>query len=253
MTAAPARRAMPQRDLPTDPAPPPPVRLRQHLRQDDPRLAARLHHRRRHARRPGARHGCRHRDHLPDRRSRGSRSAPSSAASRLDAERLFGNTDLMGAKVGTLGGYVTYKYGIDLRPRCGGVVDPGPVGDARRRGPPWKPRLRRRCALRQAPHRASRSWPRIWSCSGWRCSSSTLALTFSSNAFGDAALGDAIPLDSALRIRRSGSAPWRCSSVAWRSCSRRCSAAPARPASPGSRWRRRGSSTASTSAARCSR
>ena len=67
--------------------------------------------------------------------------------------RLFGNVDLIGAQVGTLGGYVTFKYGCHLRPRHGRLVDPGAVRHARRRGRPRQPRLRRRGAVRQATHR----------------------------------------------------------------------------------------------------
>ena len=48
--------------------------------------------------------------------------------------------------VGTLGGYLSYKYGDVLPADRQPVVDPGAVRDARRRSASWQPRVRRRCA-----------------------------------------------------------------------------------------------------------
>ena len=82
-------------------------------------------------------------------------------ASRLEVDKLIGSipasmVNLFGKpeKLGTLGGYMSWKYGADVRPRDRAVVDPRAVVDARRRGPPRQPRLRRRRAVRQAPDRA---------------------------------------------------------------------------------------------------
>ena len=61
-----------------------------------------------------------------------------------------------------------------------------------------------------------------------------LMTTFSSNVFGDAALGDHDPAARRRPASPCGSASSPCSSAASRSPSRRSSAAPARPASPAS-------------------
>ena len=74
--AVPGRQPRAGGGLPPDPAAPQALRLRLHLRQDDPRLPPRLHHRGRPARRDGARHGRRRVEHLPDagRQARGGRA-----------------------------------------------------------------------------------------------------------------------------------------------------------------------------------
>ena len=60
-----------------------------------------------------------------------------------------------------------------------------------------------------------------------------MIMTISSNAFGDAALGDQIPLVGAIGLRPVGAASSRCSSAGWRSRSRRSSGGPARRPLPG--------------------
>ena len=55
--------------------------------------------------------------------------------------------------LGTLGGYLTWKYGLTSSIATLALVDPRAVLDARRRGEPGQPRPRRDHAIRQAPHR----------------------------------------------------------------------------------------------------
>ena len=56
--------------------------------------------------------------------------------------------------VGTLGGYIQWKYG----PVFPWIVALWSIlalsGTLADRGPPWQPRIRRRCAIREAAHRA---------------------------------------------------------------------------------------------------
>ena len=232
--------------LPRDPVPPPHLRLRQHLRQDDPRLAARLHHRRRPPRRDGPRHGPRRVEHLPDaglapRGGQARREHP-----RLDARPLREGPARQARDARWL---LDLQVRRDLRPRHGPVVDLRPLLDPRRRSPPRQPRLRRGGAVRQAPDRAGEAGgppddarPRHGDPRGRhhgqlrRCSAMPRWATRS------------------RCCRRSGSPCGSgsppCSSAAWRSPWRRSSAAPARRASPLSPCSSSGSPTVSTSVVR---
>ncbi len=114
----------------------------------DSRLA--VHHRGRPARRVHARRRRGHPQRLLDAGSprRDRRAWRTSSAAR--PQGLAGNP----VNVGTLGGYIQWKYGpvflLDRRP----LVDPRPVRHARERGAPRQPRVRRRHPVREAPHRA---------------------------------------------------------------------------------------------------
>ena len=110
--------------------------------------------------------------------------------------RLFGNVDLIGSKVGTLGGYVTFKYSAIFAlgtaiwsiTALSGTL----AGEARRGSLDFvaaAPFGKRRIALEKLAAHLTLLWLAMV----------VLALmtTFSSSAFGDAALGDQIPLLSA--------------------------------------------------------
>jgi putative exporter of polyketide antibiotics len=111
--------------------------------------------------------------------------------------RLFGNVDLIGTKVGTLGGYVTFKYSaifalgtalwsiFALSGTLAGEASRGSL-DFVAAGPFGK----RRIALEKLAAHLTLLWLAM----------AVLALmtTFSSNVFGDAALGDQIPLLSSV-------------------------------------------------------
>ena len=111
--------------------------------------------------------------------------------------RLFTNTDLMGTSVGTLGGYVTYKYGIvfALGTAVWSVMAlSGTLAGEARRGSldfvAAAPFGKRRIGLEKLAAHLVLLWLAMLIL--------TLAVTFSSNTFGEAALGDAIPLGSAF-------------------------------------------------------
>ena len=114
-----------------------------------------------------------------------------------ELNRLFANTDLLGTKVGTLGGYVTYKYGIVFA--LGAAIwsilalSGTLAGEARRGSLDFvaaAPFGKRRIGLEKLAAHLVLLWLAMLIL--------TLAVTFSSNTFGEAALGDAIPLDSAF-------------------------------------------------------
>ena len=109
---------------------------------------------------------------------------------------LFGNVDLIGSKVGTLGGYVTFKYSAIFAlgtaiwsiTALSGTL----AGEARRGSLDFvaaAPFGKRRIALEKLAAHLTLLWLAMV----------VLALmtTFSSSVFGDAALGDQIPLLSA--------------------------------------------------------
>jgi ABC-2 type transport system permease protein len=107
--------------------------------------------------------------------------------------RLFGNVDLIGSKVGTLGGYVTFKYSaiFALGTAIWSIMAlSGTLAGEARRGSldfvAAAPFGKRRIALEKLTAHLTLLWLAM----------AVLALmtTFSSNAFGDAALGDQIPL-----------------------------------------------------------
>jgi ABC-2 type transport system permease protein len=107
--------------------------------------------------------------------------------------RLFGNVDLIGSKVGTLGGYVTFKYSaiFALGTAIWSIMAlSGTLAGEARRGSldfvAAAPFGKRRIALEKLAAHLTLLWLAMV----------VLALmtTFSSNAFGDAALGDQIPL-----------------------------------------------------------
>jgi putative exporter of polyketide antibiotics len=111
--------------------------------------------------------------------------------------RLFTNTELMGAKVGTLGGYVTYKYGMIFA--LGAAVWSmlalsGTLAGEARRGSldlvAVVPFGKRRIGLEKLAAHLTLLWLAMLILA--------LATTFSSNVFGDASLGDAIPLVSSI-------------------------------------------------------
>ncbi len=114
-----------------------------------------------------------------------------------ELNRLFANTDLLGAKVGTLGGYVTYKYSIIFA--LGTAVwsilalSGTLAGEARRGSLDFvaaAPFGKRRIGLEKLAAHLVLLWLAMLIL--------TLATTFSSNTFGDLELGDAIPLASAF-------------------------------------------------------
>ncbi len=110
--------------------------------------------------------------------------------------RLFGNVDLIGAKVGTLGGYVTFKYGaiFALGTAVWSILAlSGTLAGEARRGSldlvATTPFGKRRIALEKVAAHLTLLWLAM----------AVLAFmtTFSSNVFGNADLGDAIgPLSS---------------------------------------------------------
>jgi polyether ionophore transport system permease protein len=111
--------------------------------------------------------------------------------------RLFTNIDLMGSKVGTLGGYVTFKYGVVFA--LGTAVwsilalSGTLAGEARRGSLDFvaaTPFGKRRIGLEKVAAHLTLLWLAMLIMA--------VAITFSSNVFGDAALGDAIPLDSSI-------------------------------------------------------
>ena len=111
--------------------------------------------------------------------------------------RLFANTDLLGAKVGTLGGYATYKYGMifALGAALWSILAlSGTLAGEARRGSldfvAAAPFGKRRIGLEKLAAHLVLLWLAMLILA--------LALTFSSNAFGDAALGDAISLDRSI-------------------------------------------------------
>ncbi|HEY4751661.1 MAG TPA: hypothetical protein VIH37_00140, partial [Candidatus Limnocylindrales bacterium] len=111
--------------------------------------------------------------------------------------RLFANTDLMGAKVGTLGGYVTFKYGLIFAigvalwsiTALSGTL----AGEARRGSLDFvatTPFGKRRIAIEKvAAHLTLLTITMVIM---------ALALTLSSNLYGNAELGDSIPLLSSF-------------------------------------------------------
>ncbi len=110
--------------------------------------------------------------------------------------RLFGNVDLIGSKVGTLGGYVTFKYSaiFALGTAVWSIMAlSGTLAAEARRGSldfvAAAPFGKRRIALEKLAAHLTLLWLAMV----------VLALmtTFSSNVFGNAALGDQIPLQSA--------------------------------------------------------
>jgi polyether ionophore transport system permease protein len=107
--------------------------------------------------------------------------------------RLFGNVDLIGASVGTLGGYVTFKYSaiFALGTAIWSIMAlSGTLAGEARRGSldfvAAAPFGKRRIALEKLTAHLTLLWLAMV----------VLALmtTFSSNVFGDASLGDQIPL-----------------------------------------------------------
>ncbi len=110
--------------------------------------------------------------------------------------RLFGNVEAIGSKVGTLGGYVTFKYSaiFALGTAIWSIMAlSGTLAGEARRGSldfvAAAPFGKRRIALEKLGAHLTLLWLAMV----------VLALmtTFSSNVFGDAALGDHIPLLSA--------------------------------------------------------
>lgn len=107
--------------------------------------------------------------------------------------RLFGNVDLIGPDVGTLGGYVTYKYGaiFALGTAIWSILAlSGTLAGEARRGSldlvAAAPFGRRRIALEKLAAHLTLLWLAM--------AILALATTFSSNVFGEADLGDRIPL-----------------------------------------------------------
>jgi ABC-2 type transport system permease protein len=107
--------------------------------------------------------------------------------------RLFGNVDVVGSRVGTLGGYVTFKYSaiFALGTAVWSILAlSGTLAGEARRGSldfvAAAPFGKRRIALEKLAAHLTLLWLAM----------AVLALmtTFSSNVFGDAALGDPIPL-----------------------------------------------------------
>ena len=111
--------------------------------------------------------------------------------------RLFANTDLMGAKVGTLGGYVTFKYGLIFAfgtALWSIFALSGTLATEARRGSldfvAVTPFGKRRIAIEKvAAHLTLLALA---------MTIMAIALTASSNLYGDAALGDHIPLLSSF-------------------------------------------------------
>jgi ABC-2 type transport system permease protein len=110
--------------------------------------------------------------------------------------RLFGNVDLIGTQVGTLGGYVTFKYGaiFALGTAVWSILAlSGTLAGEARRGSldlvATTPFGKRRIALEKLAAHLTLLWLAM--------AVLTVMTTFSSNVFGNADLGDPIPLLSA--------------------------------------------------------
>jgi ABC-2 type transport system permease protein len=107
--------------------------------------------------------------------------------------RLFGNVDLIGAKVGTLGGYITFKYGaiFALGVALWSILAlSGTLAGEARRGSldfvAAAPFGKRRIGLEKLAAHLILLWLAV--------TIMAVATTFSSYTFGEASLGDAIPL-----------------------------------------------------------
>ena len=125
---------------------------------------------------------------------------------RVDDETCSATSTLIGAKVGTLGGYVTFKYGaiFALGTAIWSIMAlSGTLAGEARRGSldfvAAAPFGKRRIALEKLAAHLTLLWLAMV----------VLAVmtTFSSNVFGDAALGDQIPLLSVRRLRPLGRLP----------------------------------------------
>ena len=110
---------------------------------------------------------------------------------------LFGNATLMGPKLGTLGGYATWKYGAMFALGTGLwsiLALSGTLAGEAARGSldmvATAPFGKRRIALEKLAAHLTMLWLAM--------AILAIAITISSNAFGDAALGDPIPLGSAI-------------------------------------------------------
>ncbi len=110
---------------------------------------------------------------------------------------LFGNTTLMGAKLGTLGGYVTWKYGATfaLGTALWSILAlSGTLAGEAARGSldlvATSPFGKRRIAVEKLAAHLTMLWLAV--------AILAIMLTISSYAFGDASLGDQIPLGSAI-------------------------------------------------------
>jgi hypothetical protein len=110
---------------------------------------------------------------------------------------LFGNATLMGDKLGTLGGYVTWKYGamFSLGTAFWSILAlSGTLAGEAARGSldivATAPFGKRRIALEKLAAHLLLMWLAVLIVA--------VMLTVSSNAFGDALLGDLIPLGNAL-------------------------------------------------------
>ena len=115
---------------------------------------------------------------------------------------LFGNVELIGSKVGTLGGYVTFKYGaiFALGTAIWSIMAlSGTLAGEARRGSldfvAAAPFGKRRIALEKLAAHLTLLWLAMVILA--------VMTTFSSNVFGDAALGDQIPL-----LSSAGFAVW---------------------------------------------
>ena len=124
----------------------------QRLCQDAPRLAPGADHRVRPDRRLPALERRRVRRGLRDASSRGSSCKALVDALPPAMAGVYGNP--FPTAIETLGGSIAWKTARVARPDGRAVVRPRAVGDARRRGPPRQPRVRRHDAARHAPDRA---------------------------------------------------------------------------------------------------
>jgi ABC-2 type transport system permease protein len=114
-----------------------------------------------------------------------------------ELNRLFTNTDLMGAQVGTLGGYVTYKYGMvfALGAALWSILAlSGTLAGEARRGSldfvAAAPFGKRRIGLEKLAAHLTLLWLAMLIMA--------LAITFSASVFGEASLGDAIGFDESF-------------------------------------------------------